>query len=144
MLSIPFLEVALKVLSLPTIKRHLLFRLPGNPWKVSGLGLGDFAAALPPCVHNHQGYAVHAERSHDTHVKDPADHVRVRWIMETQKNPACTESVQRLPRTKLDTTGLKKPGHGAGDVLHQAETPRGWVHTPVQVQAATTAHHRYL
>ena len=36
------------------------------------------------------------------HVKDPVDHVRVRWITETQKHPACTVGwVARLRRSWL-------------------------------------------
>ena len=35
---------------------------------------------------------MHEERS-PTHVKDPVVHVRIRWIMETPNNPACTEKV---------------------------------------------------
>ena len=41
---------------------------------------------VPPCVY------AHAKRPH-TYVKDPVVHVRVRWIMKAQKNPALAKIV---------------------------------------------------
>ena len=32
----------------------------------------------------------HAEEGPRTHVKDPVVHVKVRWVTETRKDPACT------------------------------------------------------
>ena len=42
------------------------------------------------------------------HVKDPVVHVRVRWIMETVKHPACTVGWQRDPRDSNPNFSRKK------------------------------------
>ena len=43
------------------------------------------------CSHNSGSWYIHAQRSH-LHIKDPAIHVRVWWIMETVEHPASTIS----------------------------------------------------
>ena len=47
------------------------------------------ADSLSVSVPNPRVYTHAYERSR-THVKDPVVHVKVRWIMETRKSPACT------------------------------------------------------
>ena len=47
------------------------------------------------------------------HVKDPVVHVRVRWIMETLKHPACTvDWVARLCRSWLPPGKAIRISHG--------------------------------
>ena len=47
------------------------------------------------------------------HVKDPVVHVRVRWIMETLKHPACTVGwVTRLCRSWLSPGKATRISHG--------------------------------
>ena len=54
------------------------------------------------------------------HVKDPLDHVRVRWIMETLKHPACTVNwVARLCRSW--------PSQGKATRISHGENPIGTI-----------------
>ena len=47
------------------------------------------------------------------HVKDPVVHVRVRWIMETLKHPACTIGwITRLCRSWLSPRKATRISHG--------------------------------
>ena len=47
------------------------------------------------------------------HVKDPVVHVRIRWIMETLKHPACTVGwVARLYRSWLSPGKATRISHG--------------------------------
>ena len=41
----------------------------------------------------------HAKRSH-THIRDHTVHIRVQWILGTQKEPACTKSIEVGPYTE--------------------------------------------
>ena len=57
---------------------------------------------------------MHGSRSY-MHVKDPVVHVRVRWIMETLKIPACTVGwVARPCRRRVSTE--KRPEFPMGDI----------------------------
>ena len=60
----------------------------------------------PPC-------AIACIYSTRAHVKDPVVHVRVRWIMETLKHPACTvDWVARLCRSWLSPGKAARISHG--------------------------------
>ena len=51
------------------------------------------------------------------HVKDPVVHVRVRWIMETLKHPACTLGwVARLCRSWLSPGKATLISHGSNPI----------------------------
>ena len=51
------------------------------------------------------------------HVKDPVVHVRVRWIMETLKHPACTVGwVARLCRSWLSPRKATRISHGRNPI----------------------------
>ena len=61
------------------------------------------------------------------HVKDPVVHVRVRWIMETLKHPACTVGwVARLCRSWLSPGKATRISHGRNSTgtiqLYQVRT----------------------
>ena len=56
-----------------------------------------------------------------THVKDPVVHVRVRWIMQTLKHPACTAGwVARLRRSCLSPGKATRFRHGIPKRKHAA------------------------
>ena len=51
------------------------------------------------------------------HVKDPVVHVRVRWIMETRKHPACTARwVARLSHSWLSLGKATRISHGRNPI----------------------------
>ena len=52
-----------------------------------------------------------------THVKDPVVHVRVRWIRETLKDPACSVGwVARLCRSRLSQGKATRISHGRNPI----------------------------
>ena len=67
-------------------------RCPGQRWSGAQAGVREggrlwtgCTAGEPGSLSHPPGYLEHGKQG--THVKDPGVHVRVRWIMETQKRP---------------------------------------------------------
>ena len=59
------------------------------------------------------------------HVEDPVVHVRVRWIMETMKHPACTVGwVARLCRSWLSTGKATRISYGRNPISKKSSKAR--------------------